>query len=40
MSFKEQIIFKDKYPRTFLSQMGDIVFTTLQILFASAGFQN
>ena len=35
MSFKEQIMFKDKYPSIFLPQMEGIVFSSLQIFFAT-----
>ena len=34
MSFKEQIMSKDKYPSIFLPQMEAIVFAILQIFFA------
>ena len=34
MSFKEQIMSKDKYPYIFLRQLVAIVFVILQILFA------
>ena len=33
-------MFKDKYPSAFLSQMGDIVFITPQIFFATRTLEN
>ena len=35
MSYEEQIMSKDKYPSIFLPQMEAIVFTILQIFFAT-----
>ena len=35
MSYKEQIISKDKYPNIFSPQMEAIVFIILQIFFAT-----
>ena len=35
MSYKEQIMSKDKYPRIFSPQMDAIVFIILQIFFAT-----
>ena len=40
VSFEEQIMFKNKYPSAFLSQMGDTVLITLQILFATRTLEN
>ena len=35
VSFEEQVMFKDKYPRIFSPQMEAIVFIILQIFFAT-----
>ena len=35
VSFEEQIMFKDKYPSIFPRQMEVIVFTILQLLYAT-----
>ena len=35
MSFEEQIVSKDKYPSIFLRQMETIVFSILQIFYAT-----
>jgi len=37
VSNEEQIMFKDKYPSIFPPQMEAIVFTILQIFFATCG---